>query len=192
MNNTGQITQLLREWRNGEDGAGDRLMTLVYEQLRVLASRSLAAENPGHTLNATALVHEAFLRLNGAAVDYQDRIHFYSVAARVLRRVLIDHARGRQRVKRGNNPFRLEFDDAVLVTNEAPETLIAVHEALDHLTAIDERKAHIVELIYFGGLDHDGAAQVLRISPATLRRDLRLARAWLVDHLQAPNTQRAP
>jgi RNA polymerase sigma factor (TIGR02999 family) len=177
-----QVTKLLREWGAGSKEALDQLMPLVYDQLRKLASRCLASERPGHTLRATALVNEAYLRLVDSGVDFHDRVHFYAVAARVLRHILVDHARSRDRQIRGGGAQKLTLDEAILVSSEQPG-LVDLDEALQRLSARDRRKSEVVELLYFGGLTYDETAVALGISPATVHRELRMAKAWLYSEL---------
>lgn len=179
-----QVTRLLQEWGAGDKGALDRLMPLVYDQLRKLAGRCLAAERPEHTLRATALVNEAYLRLVEADVSFNDRVHFYAVAARLLRRILVDHARAQGRQKRGGGAERLTLDESVLVGGAQPE-LLDLDEALERLAVRDKRKSEIVELLFFGGLTYDETAAALGISPATVHRELTMAKAWLHRELAA-------
>ena len=176
------VTQLLRQWNAGSKEALDQLMPLVYDQLRKLASRCLAAERPGHTLRATALVNEAYLRLVDSSADFNDRIHFFAVAARLLRQILVDHARAQNRQKRGAGARNLTLDEAILVTPSQPG-LLDLDEALQRLAANDPRKSEVVELLYFGGLTYDEIAAALNISPATVHRELRMAKAWLYTEL---------
>jgi RNA polymerase sigma factor (TIGR02999 family) len=173
------VTQLLREVGRGNKQAVDELIPLVYDQLRHLAARCLMAERPGHTLRATALVHEAYLRLAGADTDWQDRLQFYAVAARMMRRILIDHARSHGRQKRGSGAEQISLDEAILVGEESSLDLLDLDEALTKLTEMDARKGQIIELLFFGGLTGDEASAALNISPATLQRELKLAKAWL-------------
>jgi RNA polymerase sigma factor (TIGR02999 family) len=173
-----QVTRLLREWGSGNKQALDLLMPMVYDQLRKLASRCLAGERPGHTLRATALVNEAYLRLVESDATFHDRVHFYAVAARLLRHILVDYARAHNRQKRGAGAERLTLDEAVLVGGEQPQ-LLELDEALNRLAQRDKRKSEIVELLYFGGLTYEEAAAALEISPATVHRELTLAKAWL-------------
>jgi RNA polymerase sigma factor (TIGR02999 family) len=173
------VTRLLQEWGGGDKRALDELIPVVYDQLRRLASRCLRAERPDHTLRATALVHEAYLRLVDADVAFQDRVHFFAVSARVLRRILVDHAKERNRQKRGGGAEKIPLDEAVLVGPQATAGIIELDEALERLAQQDPRKSQIVELLFFGGLTYDEAAAALEISPATLHRDLKLAKAWL-------------
>jgi RNA polymerase sigma factor (TIGR02999 family) len=179
------VTTLLRQWSAGSKEALDQLMPLVYDQLRKLASRCLAAEHPGHTLRATALVNEAYLRLVDSGVDFNDRVHFFAVAARLLRQILVDHARTQNRQKRGAGARDLTLDEAILVTPSQPG-LLDLDEALQRLAANDRRKSDVVELLYFGGLTYDETAAALGISPATVHRELRMAKAWLYTELATP------
>jgi RNA polymerase sigma-70 factor, ECF subfamily len=179
-----RMTQLLRDWQAGREEALQELMPLVYDQLRAIAARQLRGEKRGNTLRATELVHEAYLRLVGADISFVDRAHFYAVSARLIRRILIDHAHKRQSEKRGGGATRISLEEDLLITPDTADTVLAIHEALERLEALDPRKARIVELVFFGGLEQDLAAAALQISPATLRRDLRLARAWLYNELR--------
>jgi RNA polymerase sigma factor (TIGR02999 family) len=182
------VTQLLKEVGQGNKQAVDDLIPLVYDQLRHLAARCLMAERPGHTLRATALVHEAYLRLAGAETDWQDRLQFYAVAARMMRRILIDHARTHGRQKRGSGAEKVSLDEAILVGEEGSLDLLDLDEALTNLADLDPRKSQIVELLFFGGLTGDECAAALNISPATMHRELKLAKAWLYRALtQTPN-----
>jgi RNA polymerase sigma factor (TIGR02999 family) len=177
------VTRYLEQLRGGNKAAFDDLMPIVYDQLRKLAARCLAAERPDHTLRATALVHEAYLRLAGSDVEWQDRAHFFAVAARVMRHILVDHAKSQRRQKRGGGAARVSLEDAILVSPEAPAGLIELDQALTRLSAQDERKAQVIELLFFGGLTYDETAAVLNISPATIHRELRMAKAWLYREL---------
>jgi RNA polymerase sigma factor (TIGR02999 family) len=180
-----QVTRLLREWGGGSKEALDQLMPLVYNQLRKLASRCLAAEGPHHTLRATALVNEAYLRLVASDVSFNDRAHFFALAARLLRRILVDHARAQGRQKRGAGAERITLEEAVLAGPVQPD-LVNLDEALDRLAALDKRKSEVVELLFFGGLTYDETAAALRISPATVHRELTMAKAWLYHELASP------
>ena len=173
------VTRLLKEWGAGDKQALDQLMPLVYDQLRLLAARCLASERPGHTLRATALVNEAYLRLADSDLTFNDRVHFYAVAARLLRHILVDHARAENRQKRGAGAERLSLDEAVMVGPAAPEGLLELDEALGRLAAHDQRKSDVIELLFFGGLTYEETAAALEISPATVHRELRMAKAWL-------------
>jgi RNA polymerase sigma-70 factor, ECF subfamily len=173
------VTKLLQQWRGGNREALDELMPIVYEELRRLASRCLYAERPGHTLRATALVHEAYIRLMDADIGWQDRAHFYAVAARVVRRILVEYARTHSRQKRGGGEEMVPLDEAVVVGPQAASTVLDLDEALQRLAALDERKSDIIQLLFFGGLTYDETAAALDISPATVHRELKLAKAWL-------------
>lgn len=173
------VTRLLKRLSGGEKDAFDHLIPLVYDQLRRLASRSLRAERPGHTLRATALVHEAYLRLADSGGDWQDRVHFYAVAARVMRNILVDYARRSRRQKRGGGAHQVDFDEAVLVDPSSAPGLPDLDESLQRLEVNDPRKGKIVELLFFGGLTYEEAAAALGISEATVHRELKMAKAWL-------------
>jgi RNA polymerase sigma factor (TIGR02999 family) len=174
-----RVTRLLQEWGSGNKAALDELMPVVYEQLRKLASRCLRAERPDHTLRATALVHEAYLRLVDADVAWQDRVHFFAVSARLLRRILVDHAKAGNRQKRGGGADKVTLDEALLVGPQVTGGIVELDEALQRLAAHDPRKSELIELLCFGGLTYDEAATALKISPATVHRELKMAKAWL-------------
>ncbi|MGC2637780.1 MAG: sigma-70 family RNA polymerase sigma factor [Acidobacteriaceae bacterium] len=180
------VTQLLRQWSSGDKAALDALMPVVYDQLHRLASRSLRSEKPNHTLAATALVNEAYLRLINADVDWQDRAHFFAVSARLLRRILVDHAKASHRQKRGAGVEMVTFDEALVVGPDSLAGLLELDRALQSLAAQDQRKSEVVELLCFGGLTYDETAAALHISPATVHRELKLARAWLHRELAQP------
>ena len=153
---------------------------MVYDELRRLAYGYMAREHPGHTLQATALVNEAYLRLvDGEAVAWNDRVHFLAVSARVMRRILVDHARARRAQKRGGHAARVTFDEALVVSDEPRQDFVALDDALAALAAFDERKSRVVELRFFGGLSVEETASVLKVSPETVMRDWRLSKAWL-------------
>lgn len=173
------VTRLLKEWGGGNKEALDELMPVVYQQLRKLASICLRAERPDHTLRATALVHEAYLRLVDADVAWQDRVHFFAVSARLLRRILVDHAKASKRQKRGGGAEMIAFDEAVMVGPKTSGGIVELDYALQRLAALDPRKSDMIELLCFGGLTYDEAAAALKISPATVHRELKLAKAWL-------------
>jgi len=177
------VTQLLRQWSGGDKQALDQLVPFVYDQLRKLASNCLRAERPDHTLRATALVHEAYVRLVDAEVAWQDRVHFFAVSARLLRRILVDHAKSRNREKRGGEFEKVPLDEAVLVGPESSAGVVELDEALQRLAAQDQRKADLIELLFFGGLTYEETAAALQISPATVHRELKLAKAWLYREL---------
>lgn len=178
-----EVSRLLLEWKAGKSEARERLFPILYEELKRLARHHLRGEATGHTLQTTALVHEAYLRLTGASVEWEGRHHFFAVAARVMRQVLVDHARGRARAKRGGAVVAGPLEEEFLKAMERPPDLLDLDEALNRLSSLDPRKAEIVDLLYFGGMTYDEAASVLQISPATVHRDLRLARAWLYREL---------
>lgn len=173
------ITRLLLDWRNGDQRALDRLLPLIYEELRGLAGGYMRAERPGHTLQATALVHEAYVRLINMDISWQDRAHFFAVAARSMRRILVDHARARGRDRRGAGAKPVSMNEALLVTPPPSDDLLALDEALDRLAAFDPAKSRAVELHYFGGLSYEEAAEVLQVAPSTVHREVTIARAWL-------------
>jgi len=178
------VTQLLRRSRGGDRAAFDELIPIVYDQLHRLAARAFGAESPGHTLRTTALVHEAYMRLVGADVSWNDRTHFYAVAARVMRRILVDHAKGQAREKRGGDAERVSLEAGMDVGAHAPAQLLDLDQALIKLAARDQRKSDVIELLFFGGLTYDEASDALQISPATLHRELQMAKAWLYNELQ--------
>ncbi|HUF28814.1 MAG TPA: sigma-70 family RNA polymerase sigma factor [Gemmatimonadaceae bacterium] len=178
------VTALLTAWRGGDDSARDRLLIVVYGELHRLAERALRGDRPGHTLQATALIHEAYLRLVDADVPWEHRAHFYAVAARTMRRILVDHARAKRRLKRGGDHVDVTLEESAIIDPERPPDLEALDEALERLAGHDERKARAVELHYFGGLNYDETARVLGISTATVHRDLRMAKAWLYQQLR--------
>ena len=176
---TRNVTQLLRDWRDGDRDALDRMMPLVYDELRRLARRHMAAERRDHTLQPTALVNEAFGRLIDADIPWNDRVHFFAVAATTMRRILVEHARRANRGKRGGGAKRVTLEDDAAVVRPPTVEILALDRALDRLAEFDERKARVVELHYFGGMTYEEGAAALEMSPATLHRELRLARAWL-------------
>jgi RNA polymerase sigma factor (TIGR02999 family) len=174
------ITQLLHAWAEGDQEALERLMPIVYGELRDIAHRYMRRESPGHTLRTTALVHEAYLRLVAAdTVSWQDRGHFFAVAAQIMRRILVDAARSRGRVKRGDGTAVLQLNDALDALMERGGELIALDDALTSLARFDPRKVCIIEMRFFGGLSVEETATVLNISPQSVLRDWKLARAWL-------------
>ncbi len=185
MSDSTPTAQLLLDWRAGQPGALDRLLPRVYDELRGLAYRSMSGERRGHTLQATALVHEAFVRMVDMDVAFNDRAHFLAMAARTMRRILVDHARERGRQKRGGGWSRTTLEKAAIISADPGIDLLALDVALDRLARQDERKAKAIELHYFGGLKYDELAAVLGISEATVHRDLAMARAWLFRELDA-------
>jgi len=175
------VTELLVAWSGGDSSALDRLVPLVHAELRRLARRQMRRERDGHTLQTTALVNEAYLRLvDLSRIRWQDRAHFFAMSARLMRRILVDHARSRQYVKRGGGAWRVTFDEALVASAEPAADLLALDEALQVLARVDARKSQVVELRYFGGLSVDETAEALHVSPETVMRDWRLAKAWLL------------
>jgi RNA polymerase sigma factor (TIGR02999 family) len=173
------VTQMLLEWRGGSDEALQQLMPMVYDELRRLAGHYMRSERRGHTLQATALVNEAYIRLVDMKVSWQDRAHFFAVAARLMRRLLVDHARAHHRAKREGDAAKVSLDDAIEVSSSPSSNVIAIDEALTRLAEFDSRKSEILELRFFGGLSNEEVAEALGVSRATVQRDLRLAKAWL-------------
>jgi len=175
------ITQLLIEWRDGDETALDRLIPLVYEELRRLAHHYMRRERPGHTLQTTALVNEVYLRLvDHRGMRWQNRAHFYAVAAQAMRRILVDHARSRNYLKRGGDVKMIRLEEAATVVQKQAADLVALDDALSELAAIDPRKSQIVEMRYFGGMSVEETAEVLGVSPVTVMRDWSTAKAWLL------------
>lgn len=175
-----QVTQLLVDWGNGDKEALEQLTPLVYGELRRLAGRYLRKERPDHTLQATALVHEAYIRLiDQKNVRWQNRAHFFGVAAQMIRRILVDHARSRHAAKRGAMAPKLSLDEAIALPDKKEFDLVALDDALNSLAKIDPQQARIVELRFFTGLTVEETAEVLDISPATVKRDWVTAKAWL-------------
>lgn len=175
-----EVTQLLVEWGNGDQAALDKLLPLVNAELRLLAKRYMRRESPGHTLQTSALVNEAYLRLvDQKHVQWQNRAHFLGIAAQLMRRILIDHARKAQYAKRGGGALRVSLDETAAVTEAKAAELLAVDEALEKLTAMDARKGRLVELRFFGGRTEEETAEVLGISVPTVQREWRAAKAWL-------------
>jgi len=176
-----QITQLLKDWSEGNQAALDELMPLVYEELRRQASQYLRKERQGHTLQTTALIHEAYLRLAGQnEIEWQNRNHFFAIASTAMRRILVDHARTRHREKRGGNAEDIPLDDALMIgVSQKSVDLVALDEALVRLERLDPRQAKVVELRFFSGLTNEETANVLAVSNATVRNDWTMAKAWL-------------
>jgi RNA polymerase sigma-70 factor, ECF subfamily len=184
INPSSDVTVLLAELANGNKEAASKLVPLVYEEMRRLAGGYMRRERTNHTLQATALVHEAYLRLVEQRSDWQSRAHFFGVAAQVMRNILIDHARGHLRAKRGGAKESVELDEALVFSEEKSEELLAVDEAIQKLAKFDPRQSKIVEMRFFGGLTVEETAEALGISPITVKRDWSLARAWLYGELQ--------
>ncbi len=182
----GDVTQLLVRWRNGDRQSLDQLIPLVYEELRLIAGRFLRHERPGHTLQSTALVHEAFLRLvDQTRTDWKSRAHFFGVAATIIRNLLVDHARARQTAKRGGPMPALSLDEAVAFPQSRDLELIAVDDALMSLSRFDPQQSRIVELRFFAGLSIEETAEVLGISASTVKRDWIMAKAWIFHTLSS-------
>jgi len=179
-----EITRLLHSWSNGNKGALDELMPAVYSELRKLAAYCLYSEKPDHTLRATALVNEVYLRLVQSDLAFNDRVHFYALASRMLRRILVDHAKTQKREKRGGNAVRIPLEEALVFSPETSPDVLELDEALKRLAQQDQRKADLIELLFFGGLTYDEAAEALKISPATVHRELKFAKAWLYRELR--------
>jgi RNA polymerase sigma-70 factor, ECF subfamily len=174
------VTQMLIDWSKGDKAALDKLIPVIYQELRGLARHYMSRERPGHTLQTTALVNEAYLRLIGQKhVMWQNRAHFFGVAAQMMRRVLVDHARTINSDKRGGGATKVSLEDCALFSEERAEEVLTLHEALTSLEALDPRKSRIVELRYFGGLTVEEMAEILGTSPVTVMRDWRAAKAWL-------------
>jgi len=182
------ITRLLIDWRGGDQAALEQLMPLVHEELRRLARRHMAHERVGHTLQATALVNEAFVRLiDVRQVKWQDRAHFFAMSSRLMRRILVDFARSKGYQKRGGGAQKVSFDEALIVTHGPGQDLVALDDALNALAAFDGRKAQVVEMRFFGGLSVEETAEALNVSVDTVMRDWKLAKAWLLRELKQPS-----
>jgi len=175
-----EVTQLLLDWSNGNQAALDKLAPLVYEELHRLAHQHMKRERQDHTLQTSALVNEAYLRLiNQRDVHWQNRAHFFSIASRLMRRILVDHARSHHYAKRGGGAVQVSLDEAALISQDRAAELIALDEALTSLAAIDERKCQVVEMRFFGGMSVEETAEMLNVSPITVKRDWSTAKAWL-------------
>jgi RNA polymerase sigma factor (TIGR02999 family) len=175
-----EVTQLLLDWGKGDQSALDRLMPLVYGELRKLARRHLNKERPGQTLQTTDLIHETYLKLvNQRRVKWQNRAHFFGVSAQLMRRILVDRARRKHRIKHGGGATVLTLDESLIVSKKAPFDLVAFDEALTRLAEIDQRKAQVIELRFFGGLSVEEAAEFLKVSDITIMRESKMAKAWL-------------
>ena len=178
------LTRLLQSWSNGDEDSLKKLTPVVDRELHRLAGRYMLGERHGHTLQATALVNEAYLRLiDWENVHWQNRAHFFAVSAQLMRRILVDYARSRQSAKRGGGVRPIALDEALVMTDDKLETIIAIDGALQRLSAIDERSAKVVEFRYFGGLSVEETAEVLKISSITVLRDWQFAKAWLLREL---------
>jgi RNA polymerase sigma-70 factor (ECF subfamily) len=180
MKSTGQVTQLLSDWRNGDRAAFDSLFSLVYEELRAMASSYMRRERPDHTLQTTAVVNEAYMKLVGHPDPlWENRVYFFAIAAKIMRQILIDHARTRHYAKRGGGAVKISLDETVTLSNQRADELVALDDALLRLEEIDPRKAQVVELRFFGGLTIEETAEFLNVSRNTVIRDWEMARAWL-------------
>ena len=179
-----RVTDLLVQWSRGDDAALAQLTPLVYEELRRVAHHHLSGQRPDHTLQTTALVNEAYLRLaDQTNPSWQSRAHFFAVAARAMRQILVSYARSQRSQKRGGGALKMDLDEAALVSPEESTEIVDLHEALEQLSTLDSRKAQVVELKYFGGLNYDEIAEVLKIARITVRRDWEFARLWLYTEL---------
>jgi RNA polymerase sigma factor (TIGR02999 family) len=179
-----EITELLHDWSNGDDLALERLMPIVYQELRKMASKYMQSQKVGNTLQPTALIHEAYVKLAGQKEqNWKNRAHFFGVAAQAMRHILVDYVRNRKSQKRGGDAERIEFDESFIVSNERAAGLVELDEALNKLAELDERKSRVVELKYFGGLTNEEMAEVLDVSSQTIIRDWQFARSWLLQEL---------
>lgn len=181
-----EITQYLRDWRNGDSSALDEVLPLVYKELRLIAKRYRSKEKAGHTLQTTEIINEAYLKLiNQNETDWKDRSHFFAVASRVMRNLLVDHARSKNYQKRGNGAEKISLEDVAAFSPEPDRILLALDDALKNLAKFDERKSQIVELRYFGGLSAEETAEVLGLSEITIKREWLKAKAWLYKEISA-------
>jgi len=179
-----QVTQLLIEWGKGNEAARDQLMPLVYGELHRMASRYMGTQNPGHTLQTTALIHEAYFRLTGDdGKHWNNRAHFLAVAAKSMRHILVDHARAHQAEKRGGERNPVALDEAIAISGERAAEIVALDDALSDLAKLNPRQSEVVELKYFGGLSVEETAETVGVSPETVMRDWRAAKAWLYKQL---------
>lgn len=184
-----QISVILKDWSGGNRASADILLSLVYDELRKIAAQYLRKERSDHTLQPTALVHEAYLKLVDISdISWQDRAHFFAVSSNVMRHILVDHARARLSDKRGGERERIALEDAVSLSNEPDVDLIALDEALKQLAEFDEQQSRIVELRFFGGLTIEETAEVLKISPATVKREWTMAKAWLFRRMKTKDS----
>ena len=185
-NDLNDVTRLLAEWGQGDDLAFEELLPLVYDELRRMAGRYLKKQD-GHTIQTTELIHEAYLKLAGKMDrDFENKAHFFGVAAKAMRHILVDHAKAKGRQKRGQNPRQITLrEDAVYVTDERSDEIVSLDDALTELQKIDDRKSRVVELKFFGGMRIDEIASVLRVSTNTVKRDWKFARSWLLNELSS-------
>src|SRR5437588_6147845 len=182
--NSHEVTQLLLQWSNGDKAALDKLMPLIYDELRRLARHYMSRERPGNTLQTTALVNEAYLRLiNRKHVHWQNHAHFFAIAAQLMRSILVDHARSHAYAKRGGGARKIALDDAMAVSQQRAADVVALDDALKRLAEIDPRQSRIVEMKFFGGLTIEETGEVLGLSPATIKREWSTAKAWLYHEL---------
>jgi RNA polymerase sigma-70 factor, ECF subfamily len=187
-----EITQLLQAWRRGDEGALEKLTPRVYRELHRVAGRCMGGERDGHTLQTTELINELYLRLSDLRlIDWQNRAHFFALCARQMRRILTDQARARRSRKRGDGAKAISLDDAPAISAEPSADLVAIDDALDQLAEVDERKSQVVVLRFFGGLSVEETAEVLKVSPETVARDWRLAKAWLMRELSGNKSDEA-
>ena len=184
MSDSNDVTRLLIDWRAGDQGALAELLPLVEHALHQIAARQMRGERPGHTLQATVLVNDAYLKLVDASVSWQNRAHFLAVAAHIMRNILIDHARARRRDKRGGGGVRVTLYEADIASAGPEPDILDLEEALARLDTFDNRKAKVVEMNFYGGMTYDEIAEALEISPATVDRELRMAKAWLYRELK--------
>jgi RNA polymerase sigma factor (TIGR02999 family) len=181
-----RVTQLLAEWSHGDNAAFTELTPLVYEELRRLAHHHMSGQRPDHTLQTTALVNEAYLRLaDQTNPSWQNRAHFFAVAARAMRQIVVDYAKSQRAQKRGGGALKIELDEGAIVSPEQSKEIVDLHEALERLGTLDSRKAQVVELKFFGGLNYDEIAEVLKIARMTVRRDWEFAKLWLYTELHS-------
>jgi len=183
MTSAPTVTTLLRDWRSGDAGALEQLTPMIYDDLRSIAARHLKSERRGHTLQATALANEAFVRLAEADASFEDRAHFFAIAARTIRHILTDYGRARSSQKRGGGQRALTLDEQ-RVADARPVDIVDLDDALEKLASLDSRKSDILVLHYFGGMTYEETAEALNVSPATVDRDLRFAKAWLANELE--------
>ena len=187
-----EITQLLQAWRRGDEGALDKLTPQVYRELHRVARRCMGRERDGHTLQTTALINELYLRLSDLKlIDWQSRAHFFALCARQMRRILTDQARARRSHKRGDGARAVSLDEAMVISPKPSVDLVAVDDALNQLAKVDDRKSQVVVLRFFGGLSVEETAEVLKVSPETVARDWRLAKAWLTRALSETKSDEA-
>lgn len=185
MSDKAKVTMLINAWHEGDAGALNELMPVVYDELHRLARRQMQGESAGHTLQATALVHEAFIRLADVDLEYKSRAHFHAMAARTMRRILVDHARRKNSAKRGGGVRNLTLEEGSVAAEQEPASILDLDRALDELAGNDAQMALAVELVYFGGLSYDEAADSMDVSRTRFAEDLRMGRAWLLTRLDA-------